>query len=451
MCFQPGQAKNTYGTGNFLLLNTGTEIVRSSHGLISTVAYQFGHDPAAYALEGSIAVTGSAIQWLRDQLGVIGNAHESEALARSVPDTGGLYFVPAFSGLFAPHWRPDARGVIVGLSRFHNRAHLARAALEAICYQSKDVVLAMEQDSGITMDVMRVDGGVTVNDFAMQVQADVLGIPVSRPEVTETTALGAAYAAGLAVGFWSGTEELAANWVESMRWEPTWSKEQRDDNHLRWRKAIDRSLNWIDVSDPSTVNAPPRHSRPVADPTSQEQRVLSTATDLSPRQRTDAMRRLREEEFDVLVIGGGVVGAGVALDAATRGLSVALVEARDYASGTSSRSSKLVHGGLRYLEQLDFGLVTRSAQGAVPHPQQAVPTSRATSAVPLPLAAPRMGAPLRRQRHSALRRAGGPPRGAFAQAPHPHGPDDCSQPYARTRSSGRCATTTARSTTLGTP
>jgi glycerol kinase len=246
LCFEPGQAKNTYGTGNFLLLNTGTDIVRSGNGLLSTVAYRFGERAPVYALEGSIAVTGSAIQWLRDQLRIIGNAAESEALARTVPDTGGVYFVPAFSGLFAPYWRPDARGVVVGLTRFSTRAHLARAALEAICYQSRDVVVAMEQDSGVKLDSLRVDGGVTANDFAMQVQADILGIPVSRPAVAETTALGAAYAAGLAAGFWSSTGELEENWQESRRWEPTWSAEQREDGYRHWRKAIERSLDWID-------------------------------------------------------------------------------------------------------------------------------------------------------------------------------------------------------------
>ena len=247
LCFEPGQAKNTYGTGNFLLLNTGREIVRSSNGLITTVAYQMGDAAPVYALEGSIAVTGSAIQWLRDQLGIIGNAAESEALARSVPDTGGLVFVPAFSGLFAPYWRPDARGAIVGLSRFHTRAHLARAALEAICYQSQDVVAAMEQDSGVKLDVLKVDGGITANDFAMQVQADILGIPVSRPVVAETTALGAAYAAGLATGFWSGVEDLQQNWQESRRWLPSWSEEQRAEGYGRWRKAVERTLGWVDL------------------------------------------------------------------------------------------------------------------------------------------------------------------------------------------------------------
>ena len=248
LCFDAGQAKNTYGTGNFLLLNTGHEIVRSTHGLITTVAYQFGDSAPAYALEGSIAVTGSAIQWLRDQLGIIGDAAESEALARSVEDTGGLYFVPAFSGLFAPYWRSDARGAIVGLSRFHTRAHLARAALESICYQSKDVVTAMEQDSGVTLKALRVDGGVTANDHAMQLQADILGLPVSRPVVSETTALGAAYAAGLATGFWSGVDDLSSNWRESKRWVPTWGDQQRADGHRQWLKAVQRTLDWVDVS-----------------------------------------------------------------------------------------------------------------------------------------------------------------------------------------------------------
>ena len=248
LCFEAGQAKNTYGTGNFLLLNTGHEIVHSTHGLITTVAYQFGDSAPTYALEGSIAVTGSAIQWLRDQLGIIGDAAESEALARSVPDTGGMYFVPAFSGLFAPYWRPDARGAMVGLSRFHTRAHLARAALESICYQSKDVVAAMEQDSGVTLRVLRVDGGVTANDFAMQVQADILGIPVSRPVVSETTALGAAYAAGLATGFWSGVDELSSNWNESKQWSPSWDAQQRADGHRQWLKAVGRTLDWVEIS-----------------------------------------------------------------------------------------------------------------------------------------------------------------------------------------------------------
>lgn len=247
LCFEPGQAKNTYGTGNFLLLNTGTDRVRSSKGLLTTVAYQMGQDAPVYALEGSVAVTGSAIQWLRDQLGILASAAESETLARSVPDSGGLYFVPAFSGLFAPYWRPDARGAIVGISRHHTRAHLARAALEAICYQSKDVVVAMQHDSGVALDVLRVDGGVTVNDTAMQLQADILGVPVSRPKVTETTALGAAYAAGLATGFWSSTEELAENWQEDRRWEPTWTAEQRDEGYRQWRKAVTKTLDWVDI------------------------------------------------------------------------------------------------------------------------------------------------------------------------------------------------------------
>jgi glycerol kinase len=248
VCYDVGQAKNTYGTGNFLLLNTGTQPVQSQHGLITTVCYAFGGADPVYALEGSIAVTGSAVQWLRDQLGIIGSAAESEALARSVEDSADLYFVPAFSGLFAPYWRADARGVIVGMSRFHTRAHLARAALESICYQSRDVVIAMQQDSDVILDVMRVDGGVTANDLAMQLQADILGVPVSRPAVAETTALGAAYAAGLAVGFWSGTDELRENWKEDRRWEPQWSEDQRESAYARWKKAVERTFDWIDLS-----------------------------------------------------------------------------------------------------------------------------------------------------------------------------------------------------------
>ncbi|MFG1751715.1 glycerol kinase GlpK [Streptosporangium sandarakinum] len=248
VCFSPGEAKNTYGTGNFLLLNTGHEPVRSKNGLLTTVCYRFGDERPVYALEGSIAVTGSAVQWLRDQLGVISGAAQSEALARQVEDNGGVYFVPAFSGLFAPYWRSDARGAIVGLSRYNTNAHLARATLEAICYQSRDVVEAMRQDSGVTLDVLRVDGGVTANDLCMQIQADVLGVPVSKPVVAETTALGAAYAAGLAVGFWKSTEELKQNWNEDRRWEPRWSDEQRAEGYAGWKKAVNRTLDWVDVS-----------------------------------------------------------------------------------------------------------------------------------------------------------------------------------------------------------
>jgi glycerol kinase len=247
VCFAPGEAKNTYGTGNFLLLNTGTELVRSSSGLLTTVCYQFGKEPAVFALEGSIAVTGSAIQWLRDQLGIIRSAPESETLARQVPDSGGVYFVPAFSGLFAPYWRSDARGAIVGLSRFNTAAHIARATLESVCYQSRDVAEAAEKDSGVALDILKVDGGVTANELCMQMQADILGVPVSRPVVAETTALGAAYAAGLAVGFWHSTDELRAHWHEDRRWTPQWSDQQRADGYKDWKRAVERTLNWVDV------------------------------------------------------------------------------------------------------------------------------------------------------------------------------------------------------------
>jgi glycerol kinase len=247
VCFEPGTAKNTYGTGNFLLLNTGEDLVRSQHGLLTTVCYQFGGTKPIYALEGSIAVTGSAVQWLRDQLGIISGAAESESLARQVEDNGGVYFVPAFSGLFAPYWRSDARGAIVGLSRFNTNAHLARATLESICYQSKDVADAMEQDSGVRLDVLRVDGGITANKLCMQLQADILGVPVSKPVVAETTALGAAYAAGLAVGFWQNTDELERNWNEDERWQPAWTEQQRTKGYAGWRKAVERTLNWVEV------------------------------------------------------------------------------------------------------------------------------------------------------------------------------------------------------------
>ena len=245
VCFAPGEAKNTYGTGNFMLLNTGTEPIASKAGLLTTVAYQFAGEPAAYALEGSIAVTGSAVQWLRDQLGIISGAADVERLAAQVPDNGGVYFVPAFSGLFAPYWRSDARGAIVGLSRFNTNAHLARATLEAICYQSKDVVDAMFADSGVRLDTLKVDGGVTANKLCMQIQADVLGVEVVKPVVAETTALGAAYAAGLAVGFWGSTEELRANWQEDRRWSPQWTDAQRESGYAAWRKAVTRTLDWV--------------------------------------------------------------------------------------------------------------------------------------------------------------------------------------------------------------
>ncbi|GAB2605239.1 glycerol kinase [Paractinoplanes abujensis] len=247
VCFSPGEAKNTYGTGNFMLLNTGNELVRSENGLLTTVCYKFGDAAPVYALEGSIAVTGSAVQWLRDQLHIIKDAAESERLASEVQDNGGVFFVPAFSGLFAPYWRSDARGAIVGLSRFNTSAHIARATLESICYQSRDVVDAMAQDSGVTLDVLKVDGGITANNLAMQIQADVLGVPVSRPVVAETTALGAAYAAGLAVGFWKNTDELRENWNESQRWQPQWSEEQRAEGYGKWKKAVERTLDWVDV------------------------------------------------------------------------------------------------------------------------------------------------------------------------------------------------------------
>ncbi len=244
VCFSRGESKTTYGTGNFALLNTGNEIVRSKNGLLTTVCYKFGDEPARYALEGSIAVTGSAIQWLRDQLGIITHAADTEALASSVVDTAGVYFVPAFSGLFAPYWRSDARGVIVGLTRAATKAHLARAALEAICYQTRDVMDAMVADSGVPMTEMRVDGGITANSLCMQMQSDIMGIDITRPLITETTALGAAYAAGLAVGVWSSTDELKKLWQQSRRWHSTSTEESRAIGYAGWKKAIERTLNW---------------------------------------------------------------------------------------------------------------------------------------------------------------------------------------------------------------
>lgn len=245
-CFSPGEAKNTYGTGCFMLLNTGNQIVHSNRGLLTTLAYKLGDAPAVYALEGSIAITGALVQWLRDNLNLIGNSAEVEELARSVDDNGGIYFVPAFSGLFAPHWRSDARGVIAGLTRFITRGHLARAALEATAYQTKEVLDAMERDSGVQLKALKADGGMVVNDLLMQFQADILGVPVQRPKVAETTALGAAYAAGLAAGFWKSTDDLRQNWQIERSWQPKMDAEQRDALYRGWLKAVDRTLNWVE-------------------------------------------------------------------------------------------------------------------------------------------------------------------------------------------------------------
>jgi len=243
-CLAVGEAKNTYGTGNFVLLNTGLEPVRSRHGLITTVCYQLGSAAPVYALEGSIAVTGSLVQWLRDNLGLISDASQIEALAASVDDNGGAYFVPAFSGLFAPHWRSDARGAIVGLTRFVNRGHLARAVLEATAFQTREVIDAMNADSGVALSSLKVDGGMVVNELLMQFQADILGVPVIRPVVAETTALGAAYAAGLAVGFWSGEDDIRANWAQDRVWEPTMAQDRREALYAQWRKAVTKAMDW---------------------------------------------------------------------------------------------------------------------------------------------------------------------------------------------------------------
>jgi glycerol kinase len=245
-CFKPGEAKNTYGTGCFMLLNTGEQPVKSKAGLLTTLAYQFGADKPCYALEGSIAIAGAIVQWLRDNLQMFATSAEVEALARSVEDNGDVYFVPAFSGLYAPHWREDARGVIAGLTRFANRGHIARAALESVAYQTRDVTAAMEQDSGIKMLELRVDGGMVANDTLMQFQADMLAVPVVRPQVAETTALGVAYAAGLATGVWSNIEELRGQWREGRRWVPAMPSEQREKLYRTWQKAVQRSLAWID-------------------------------------------------------------------------------------------------------------------------------------------------------------------------------------------------------------
>ncbi len=245
-CFAPGEAKNTYGTGSFLLMNTGTTRVQSKAGLLTTVAYKLGDDVPHYALEGSIAITGALVQWLRDNLKLFDDVAQIEPLARSVDDNGGVYIVPAFSGLYAPYWKDSARGIIAGLTRFVTRAHLARASLESAAYQVRDVVEAMEEDSGINVSTLKTDGGMVGNELLMQFQADILNVPVARPKVTETTALGAAYAAGLAVGYWKNIEDLKANWDIGKSWEPAMSEETRARYCAFWKKAVARSLDWVD-------------------------------------------------------------------------------------------------------------------------------------------------------------------------------------------------------------
>lgn len=245
-CFEPGMAKNTYGTGCFLVMNTGTELKTSENGLLTTISYKFGDQPVQYALEGSVAVTGALVQWLRDNLGLIQHSSDIESLAQTVADNGGAYFVPAFSGLYAPYWRNDARGVIAGLTRYVNKGHIARAVLEATAYQTVDVVKAMEQDSGIELASLRVDGGMVHNQLLMQFQSDILNTQVVSPAVAETTALGAAYAAGLAVGYWKSTDDLKKNWAVAHTWNPDMAEEKREAYYKGWKKAVTKSYDWID-------------------------------------------------------------------------------------------------------------------------------------------------------------------------------------------------------------
>ena len=245
-CFSPGEAKNTYGTGCFMILNTGTEIVHSDNGLLTTVCYKMGKEKTVYALEGSIAITGALVQWLRDNLNFFDFAHQIEDYAGAVPDSGGIYIVPAFSGLFAPYWRSDARGAIVGLTRFINKNHIARAALEATAYQTREVLDAMRKDSGVELKGLKVDGGMVFNELLMQFQSDILGVPVVRPLVAETTSLGAAYAAGLAVGFWENLEETRANWQIGKTWQPQMAAEPREKLYQGWRKAVERTFDWVE-------------------------------------------------------------------------------------------------------------------------------------------------------------------------------------------------------------
>ncbi len=245
-CLSPGEAKNTYGTGNFLLLNTGTDLVLSENGLLTTVGYKIGKASTVYCLEGSIAVTGSLVQWLRDNMGLIGSAPEIEQLASGVDDNGGAYFVPAFSGLFAPHWRSDARGAIVGLTRYVDRGHIARAVLEATGFQTREVIEAMNADSGVELTSLKVDGGMVVNELLMQFQADILGVPVIRPVVNETTALGAAYAAGLAVGFWESEADIRSNWAKDKQWDPKLAEDRREAEYRQWQKAVTKTFDWVE-------------------------------------------------------------------------------------------------------------------------------------------------------------------------------------------------------------
>ncbi len=246
-CFAAGEVKNTYGTGCFLLMNTGEHVVPSRSGLVSTVAYRFGSEPACYALEGSIAIAGALVQWLRDSLKIIDSSSEIEGLAREVDDNGGVYFVPAFSGLYAPHWNARARGAVLGLTRYATRAHFARAAIEATAFQTREVLEAMQHDAGVPLPELRVDGGMVSNELLMQFQADMLGRAVVCPRVTETTALGAAYAAGLAVGYWESTGELKTRWSEAQRWKPAMEEGERERLYRDWQKAVGRTLDWLDA------------------------------------------------------------------------------------------------------------------------------------------------------------------------------------------------------------
>jgi len=245
-CFSAGEAKNTYGTGCFMLLNTGTKPVQSKNGLLTTLGYKIGSEPAVYCLEGSIAITGALVQWLRDNLKMIETSSDIEPLARTVEDNGGIYFVPAFSGLFAPYWKSDARGVIVGMTRFVNKGHIARAALEATAFQTREVLDAMNKDSGVDLTALKVDGGMVFNELLMQFQSDILGVPVVRPQVAETTALGAAYAAGLAVGFWANVEDLRENWAKDKEWKPEMDAALRDKEYKSWKKAVTRTFDWVE-------------------------------------------------------------------------------------------------------------------------------------------------------------------------------------------------------------
>ncbi len=370
-CFAEGETKSTYGTGTFMVMNTGDKLINSYSGLLTTVGYQIGDQKPVYALEGSIAVTGSLVQWMRDQMGLISTAAEIETLALSVEDNGGAYFVPAFSGLFAPYWRSDARGVIAGLTRYVTKAHLARAVLEATAWQTREIADAMTKDSGVELAALKVDGGMTSNNLLMQTLADFVDAPVVRPMVAETTCLGAAYAAGLAVGFWNSTDDLRANWRRAAEWTPAWT---------RTPATVSTRAGSRPSSGPWAGSRTRSRTAMTTEATLQSVPALGThpASGSNPS-RAETREQLSKASYDLLVIGGGILGISTAWHAAQSGLRVALVDAGDFAGATSSASSKLLHGGLRYLQTGAVKLVAENHFERRAVSRQVAPTWRTRS------------------------------------------------------------------------